>query len=176
MKKQESGLSGKCGQNAIVFDAEAAFVEYMRSIFGNDEEIHCLADLRHFLEEQAAKSVDMSRTSVDWQYRAVEGAKAERMEIRNEEIKRVRVPYLDKCRAVGKLGPLQCKMDVKRAFGNWVARSSVEVHLDDDVLDVTCKSQLGSIMGNTCVFKGAWYYEVQILSNTIIKLGWVSFV
>ena len=106
------------------------FVEYLRSIFGNDEEINSLTDLRSMLEEQLRDSSNASKTDVDHYYEVAMGVKKKKIQSllkgEEEESKGVPIPssisYLDKCKRVGKLGPLNCKMNLKDAFGNFISQ------------------------------------------------------
>ncbi|MDR3548356.1 MAG: hypothetical protein P4M11_08865 [Candidatus Pacebacteria bacterium] len=160
------------------------FIEYLRSIFGNDERINSVADLRLMLDEQLRESSDISKTDVDRYYDQVLGFKKRKVTSSPkgqdlEETKGVPVPseasFLDKCKKIGKLGPLVCKMDLKASFGNWVAKGSFlppTVDLDDNCLDVQCRSPFGSVRANTCVFAGAWYYEVRLMTSGMVQLGW----
>jgi len=111
------------------------FIEYLRSIFGNDEQINSLGDLRRMLEEQFKSHIEFNKTDVDLLYETINGIKKNKdlanaskkeFEEGNEETKGVtksqNIPYLDKCKKIGKLGPIMCRMNLKDSFGSWQAK------------------------------------------------------
>lgn len=169
------------GQKGTKSEKRAHFIEYLRSIFGNDEHINSFADIRSLIDSMFASSCNFEKTDVDHYYEMVVGLKKplifpaphklQKEESKEEETKapiiQSRVPFLEKCRKIGKLGPLICMPNLQDAFGNIV-------HKDDEELDVQCKSPFGSIRANTCVFSGAWYYEIKLITSGLMHIGWAT--
>ncbi len=85
------------------------------------------------LEEQLRTSYADSRPDVDRYYDEVAGVKKRKLQIptlgksaAEEETKglaiRSPISYLEKCKKIGKLGPLVCRMDVKDSYGSWLVK------------------------------------------------------
>ena len=74
---------------------------------------------------------------------------------------------MEKCKKVGKLGPLICKPNWNDKFGDWKNQK-------DNFLEIHCDSRFGSIRANTCVFSGAWFYEVRLLTSGLMQIGWAT--
>ena len=74
---------------------------------------------------------ESSKTDVDQYYEALINASHHKETLKNEEESKdlavqINTSYLDKCKAIGKIGPLICKMNVKESFGNWSIRGNIE--------------------------------------------------
>lgn len=63
------------------------------------------------------------------------------------------VSYVDRCKAVGRVGAKDSKLDSKSAYGDVIFSGR-------DHLDVEAISSFASIRANTAVFNGRYYYEV----------------
>jgi hypothetical protein len=67
----------------------------------------------------------------------------------------------DKCKEVGRIGPLETLLDFKSAFGSFKK-------YDDEGFDIESTSNFSSIRTNTAVFSGKYYYEVKLLSSGLM--------
>jgi len=80
------------------------------------------------LEEKFWRVVDLSKTSVDKHYEMVAGSKKSQIVRKDEELKAgsgKSVPsYLDKCKKIGKIGALHCKIDMKNSIGTFNVKGS----------------------------------------------------
>ncbi len=94
------------------------------------------------LEEQLRASSDISKTDVDRYYETLTGIKKRKVQASNkkeeeeEETKGVitsqpgGVSFLEKCKKIGKLGPLVCKMNTKDSFGSWISKGNVKLFFE----------------------------------------------
>jgi hypothetical protein len=69
--------------------------------------------------------------------------------------------YIDRCKKIGRVGPVKVMLDKKTAFG--------AVHFKTkENLDVECSASFASIRANTGVFSGRYYYEVLLKTNGLM--------
>lgn len=87
--------------------------------------------------------------------------------------------YFDRCKTVGRLGPPKTELDRSSAYGDFVfghERSEQRGSRSDCplALDIEAKSSFVSIRANTAVFRDCFYYEVTLLSDGLMQIGWCS--
>ena len=93
----------------------------------------------------------------------------DRKEDRKEESKfeKPHVPYIDRCKAIGRIGGKEVKLDNKTAFGK-------VIHSNRDCLDIEATSNFASIRATAGVFSGRYYYEAMIKTNGLMQIGWCT--
>lgn len=82
---------------------------------------------------------------------------------------------IDKMRIVGKIGTEPTILDTNSASGNYQFVFSTYFYLIIDRMKICAKDNFPSVRGSNAVYKGKFFYEVQIISNGLMQLGWVSF-
>lgn len=92
-------------------------------VFEGVQNADTIEKLRAGLRNKFEKAVDPSKTSVDMYYEMVEGTRRVKGSV--EEVKKgSKVAYLDKCKRIGRLGPLRCRIDSKNSHGDFSIRGS----------------------------------------------------
>lgn len=69
--------------------------------------------------------------------------------------------YFDKCKQMGRVGPVETKLDKKSANGEIIFSGK-------DDLDIEAMSSFSSIRATTGVFKGRFYFEVMLKSSGLM--------
>lgn len=135
-----------------------------------------MEDVRRILDAQQLRNSSCLTTDVDLYFQLTTAAH-KKPPNNNEETKEAggekSVLFLEKCKAIGKVGPLVCRMNFRDSVGSWYTEGTSPQPLDGKCIDITCRCPFGTVMANTCVFSGAWYYEVLLLTNGIMQIGWV---
>lgn len=109
------------------YKANPGFVQYLRGIFETEEEINSIEDVRKILDNQLLRINSNTKTDVDLYFEELTNGSREFMED-EEETKGGEIQnksYLEKCKAIGKVGPLVCKMNFRDSFGNWYDEGKV---------------------------------------------------
>lgn len=75
--------------------------------------------------------------------------------------------YIYRCKKVGRIGPKDTILDQKNSYGELIFAAK-------DGLDVEAIDKFTSIRANTAVFSGRFYYEVLLLTNGLMQIGWSS--
>lgn len=84
---------------------------------------------------------------------------------KEEEKSNIIKTYLDRCKSIGRVGPVAVKMDKKSMYGKVNFKTK-------ENLDIECKSSFGSIRANVGVFSGRYYYEVLLKTDGLMQIGW----
>lgn len=71
---------------------------------------------------------------------------------------------LERCKEVGRVGPNVTKIDPETMAGN--------VKITDNMIEGV--SRFSSIRANTAVFSGRYYYEIKIMTDGIMQIGWCT--
>jgi len=96
--------------------------------------------------------------------------------------------YLERCKSVGRLGPTKTEIDRNSAFGEYILgneraktfadpKSCPITEMDGSdalALDIEAKSNFVSVRANTAVFRDCFYYEVTLLTDGLMQIGWCS--
>jgi len=96
--------------------------------------------------------------------------------------------YLERCKSVGRLGPTKTEIDRVSAFGDFIlgherAKTFVDPkscpigEMDDSsalALDIEATSNFVSVWANTAVFHECFYYEVTLLTDGLMQIGWCN--
>lgn len=96
--------------------------------------------------------------------------------------------YLERSKSVGRLGPAKTELDRDSANGEYIfghervaefadASSPPIQEMDGRemlALDIEAKSSFVSIKANTAVFRDCFYYEVMLLTDGLMQIGWAS--
>ena len=77
------------------------------------------------------------------------------------------ISYFDKCKRVGRVGPIETKLDKKSSYGEIIFAGR-------DDLDVEAMGSFCSIRATTGVFSGRYYYEVTLKSCGLMQIGWCT--
>ncbi len=119
---------------------------YLKSVFGPGQQINTLAEARRMLETMFLRSCDHSKTDVDSYYEKASGskkseqgskpAKESSMAMKDVEdtkgLPEKRVAYLEKCKSIGKLGPVDCRMSQESRVGNIEIKGEISALLQPD--------------------------------------------
>lgn len=96
---------------------------------------------------------------------------------------------MERCRQIGRLGPPRTQLDRGSAYGTFIfghergqalsgepnTANQREMNGEEPLaLDVEAKSNFVSIRANTAVFSDTFYYEVTLLSDGLMQIGWCS--
>lgn len=87
--------------------------------------------------------------------------------------------YIERCKALGRLGPIKTQIDQSSAHGE-CAIGSIEAkarEMDGSealALDVEAISSFVSVRANTAVFRHCYFYEVTLLTDGLMQIGWCS--
>jgi hypothetical protein len=77
--------------------------------------------------------------------------------------------YVQRCKHVGRLGPPITKLDLTTMNG------TIKIYDQaGSCLDVECLSSGGSVRANTAIFSGRYYYEVKLLTQGLMQIGWCT--
>ena len=88
--------------------------------------------------------------------------------MRNKNLKEEKYEsYIQRCKKVGRIGPKETQLDLKNSHGELIFAAK-------DGLDVEAISKFTSIRANAAVFSGRYYFEVLLLTNGLMQIGWCT--
>lgn len=97
--------------------------------------------------------------------------------------------YIERCKALGRLGPIKTQIDLSSAHGecaigcikarDFAQDSPTQPLKEMDgsealALDVEAISSFVSVRANTAVFRHCYFYEVTLLTDGLMQIGWCS--
>ena len=99
-----------------------------------------------------------------------------------------RKTYLERCKTVGRLGPVRTELDRSSAYGEFIFGhesakknqadpSATLLEMDGQptlALDIEAVSSFVSIRANTAVFRDCFYYEATVMTDGLMQIGWCS--
>ena len=101
-----------------------------------------------------------------------------------------KLTYFDRAKQIGRIGPPKTELDRTSARGDFailvdsLSSSSKNVNYEEAkalkeeqdtlALDVFANSGFVSIRANTAVFKEAYYYEVTLMTDGLMQVGWCT--
>lgn len=75
--------------------------------------------------------------------------------------------YFNKCKKIGRIGPVQAKINKKSGYGE-------ALYFGKEDLEFEATSSFYSVRANVGVFSGRYYYEVMLKSSGLMQLGWCT--
>lgn len=106
-------------------------------------------------------------------YRQYEEVKGQQPISAQADLNHARETYLTRCKQVGRLGPTKTELDRSSMHGEALFGRERNMDFGPALdLDIEAQSNFVSIRANTAVFKDCFYYEVTLMTDGLMQIGW----